>query len=131
MCDGAEIFEAVTFFLEGVIRGGFAFDDDFVSVDLECLFCIGGEKDFADYGNGGANVEHIDLLEIIDFILFVNDLDIGEAGSVVKFDKADAFGVAGSSEPAANHYALVSIIFRRGKNEPQLRSFHGDHLIVN
>ena len=130
MCNGAEIFKAVALFLKRIIRGGFAFDNNFGCVHFKRLFCIRSKKNVADYGNGGANVELIDLLEIINFIFLVNNLNIREAGSVVKFDKAYGFGVTGSSEPAADFDGLFGKSFRRGKNKPQLRSFHGDHLML-
>ena len=74
MCNGAEIFKAVALFLERVIRGGFAFDNNFGCMHLKRLFCVRSKNDIADYGNGGANVELIDLLEIINFIFLISKL---------------------------------------------------------
>ena len=130
MSDGAEIFKAVALFLKRIIRGGFAFNNNFGCVDFKRLFCFGGKDYAADYGNSGADVEFVDLLEIIDFIFLINNLDIGKTGSVVKFNKAYGFGVAGSAKPAADLARLFGKTFRICKNKPQLRSFHGDLLML-
>ena len=90
------------FLLERIRFGvGPAVDDDLGGVDFGRLLFAAGGFHFAANGDAAAGRELLDFRFVVGEFRVGDDLDIGEAGAVVDFQKAEAaFGIAAGADPA-------------------------------
>ena len=126
MLDGAQIFDAVALFLQGIVGGGHALDLDRRRLDLERLLGFGRQHDGAVHDEGGAHVLRGDLLIIRKRIRIHHDLQIAEARAVVQLDESEGLHIADGLRPAAYGDACAAVLLFVGEERGNSHSFHNN-----
>ena len=126
MLDGAQIFDAVALFLQGIVGGGHALDLDLCCLDFERLLGLGRQHDGAAHDERGAHVLRGDLLIIRKRIRIHHDLQIAEARAVVQLDESEGLHIADGLRPAAYSDACAAILLLVGEECADPHSFHSN-----
>ena len=122
--NGAHIFYGVALLLQGIIGGGDALHLNGNGLDFQRLLGLGSQDDLALDDQGGAHVLAGDFLVIAQDISVQDDLQVLEAGAVVKLDKAEGLHVTDGTSPAHDGDGLPAEGLLIGKNACDLCAFH-------
>ena len=126
MLNGAQIFDAVALFLQGIVGGGHALDLDLCCLDFERLLGLGRQHDGAAHDERGAHVLRGDLLIIRKRIRIHHDLQIAEARAVVQLDESEGLHIADGLRPAAYGDACAAVLLFVGEERGNSHSFHNN-----
>ena len=122
--DGAQVLHAVALLLEGVVRGGRALHRDGGGLHLQGLLGLGGEDDGAGDDEGRAHVLPGDFLIVVQHIGVHDDLEVLEAGAVVKLDEAEGLHVPDGAGPAHDDDGLAVQALAVGKDGGDGNAIH-------
>ena len=126
MLNGAQIFDAVALFLQGIVGGGHALDLNLCCLDFERLLGLGRQHDGAAHDERGAHVLRGDLLIIRKRIRIHHDLQIAEARAVVQLDESEGLHIADGLRPAAYGDACAAVLLFVGEERGNSHSFHNN-----
>ena len=104
--DGAQIFQRMTLFLQGIIGGGGPLHLHCGGVDLTRLLRLRGEQQGAGDTQSRAHILTAQLLKIAQILFLGHDLQIAQAAAVVELHKAQALGFAQGAHPATDRHGL-------------------------
>ncbi len=124
MGDRPQIFQTVPLFLQRIGRIRRALQLDFIRVDFQWLFGIGGEHHLSGDDNRSAHIIFGDFLEVVDFGILKNHLKILKIRAVVKLDEAELLGIAQRAHPTADGHLAVRQLRRVLKQRFYLCSLH-------
>ena len=110
MSDGPQIFQAVTFLLQRIIRSGSSFHRHLRRLNLKGLFGLGRSHQRTLYDNGGSHIQFGDFCKVTHGVM-IHDLKRLKKASVVKHDKSEGFGIPHAADPAAYGNLLIQIVF--------------------
>ncbi len=100
--DGAQVFEGVALFLQGIVGGAQAHHFDLGGLELKGLLHAGGGHQIT-LGPDGAAQRHLQRVgEVRRLAVLQHDLQVFEVGAVVQLDKAERLAVAHGAHPAGN-----------------------------
>ena len=106
---GAQIFEAVTLFLQRIVRRGHALDRDAVGLELKRLLGVRREHELAVHDERRADVLAGNLVVIFELAALEHDLQALEAAAVVELDKAEILGDTHGANPSAQCDLFICI----------------------
>ncbi len=95
-----EILEAVPLFLHRVIRGSRTDELETGAGELDSLILPGRVDELSLNGDARPRGDRVEVVLDILFTLIDYDLEIGETGAVVKFEKADVLAVPFGPDPS-------------------------------
>ena len=124
--DGAQVFDAVALFLQGIVGRRHTLDLDLRCLDLERLLGLGRQHDRAAHDQRGADVLRGDLLIIGKRICVHHDLQIAEARAVIQLDESEGLHIADGLRPAAYGDACAAVLLFVGEERGNSHSFHNN-----
>ena len=123
MGDGTQILHAVALLLEGILGGGGALHLDGRGLYLQGLLGSGGEDHRAGDHEGRAHVLLGDLLEVLHHAVLKDNLEVLEAGAVVKLNEAEGLHIPDGPGPAADRDGPAAKVVLVGENLRNSRAF--------
>ena len=104
-----QVFHAVAFFLQRIIRCGSALYADLGCLDLKWLFCLWGCHQSSLYDDGCTYVQFGDLCKILHSIM-INNLKGLKKSTIMKHNKSKCLGITYTSDPATYSNLFIQIL---------------------
>ena len=111
MCNGTQIFKAVTLLLQRVIRSACTFHYNLVCLHLKGLFCTGRLYNRTCYNDSCSDADFGNICIIIQLVRCVYNLQRLKKGTVIYNQESKIFGIPVASYPAAYCHLLTGKLF--------------------
>ena len=124
MGHGAQEFQGVALFLQGIVGGGGALHGDLGCLELEGLLGVGGLHQGALDDESGAHIELGDGLEVLHGVV-VDHLEGVKIRAVGEDNKAEGLAGADAAHPAAHGDFLAGVVGGVPEQVPDSDEIHG------